>query len=507
VSSAVRQRRLGLLVLAAVLVLGLVAAAVNAAFGGGGDDEPPKTAAASIAPSNTLVFVDISTDGDREAVDRANALLGRFGGYEARRDSLLKRLSGGEQKVDVERDVSPWMGDEAALALTESGTATAGSLILIEVDDERKARQFLARNPRKPQRNEYKDEVVEQYGTVAVAFKDGWMLVGQDGTVQAALDRTNGRGRTLAQDATYKRVTGDLPDGRVATAYTSATGLQRLLIPQGDVIGGLAGFLNQPGMQGIGLSVEARDDGARVLVKTAFGKGGNRQRSFEPKLVGDVPEGALAYYGVQGVSGALGNLVGQAAGSAGTVLARLRDELKGEVALVIERDTPAPILTIMTATDDEARTTKTLRELQEPLAKLVTPQGGSTPKWGTEDLGDGVSARTLKLQTGGALAYAVFDDRLVVSTSTAGIRHVKDAGGSLEDAGTFEDVLGQRPDKVSSLGFLDFSQLLELGEQTGLNDSRAYLAAREDLKRIRAVGISSSGGGEESTAEILLSIP
>jgi hypothetical protein len=60
---------------------------------------------------------------------------------------------------------------------------------------------------------------------------------------------------------------------------------------------------------------------------------------------------------------------------------------------------------------------------------------------------------------------------------------------------------------VSSLGFLDFSQLLELGEQTGLNDSRAYLAARDDLQKIRAVGISSSGDEEETTAEILLSIP
>ena len=68
-------------------------------------------------------------------------------------------------------------------------------------------------------------------------------------------------------------------------------------------------------------------------------------------------------------------------------------------------------------------------------------------------------------------------------------------------------MLGDRPDEVASLGFLDFSQLLELGEQTGLNDSRAYLAARDDLSRIRAVGVSSSGDEGETTAEILLSIP
>jgi hypothetical protein len=60
---------------------------------------------------------------------------------------------------------------------------------------------------------------------------------------------------------------------------------------------------------------------------------------------------------------------------------------------------------------------------------------------------------------------------------------------------------------VTSLGFLDFSQLLELGEQTGLNDNRAYLAARDDLRRVAAVGFHSRVREGETTAEILLSIP
>ncbi len=70
-----------------------------------------------------------------------------------------------------------------------------------------------------------------------------------------------------------------------------------------------------------------------------------------------------------------------------------------------------------------------------------------------------------------------------------------------------DDVLGDRPDRVGTLGFLDFSQLLELGEQTGLNDSRAYLRVRDDLRKITAIGVSSSSGEGESTAEILVSIP
>jgi hypothetical protein len=49
--------------------------------------------------------------------------------------------------------------------------------------------------------------------------------------------------------------------------------------------------------------------------------------------------------------------------------------------------------------------------------------------------------------------------------------------------------------------------LLRLGEQTGLGDSRAYQSVRDDLQKVRAVGAWSSGSGDESNAEINLSIP
>ena len=62
------------------------------------------------------------------------------------------------------------------------------------------------------------------------------------------------------------------------------------------------------------------------------------------------------------------------------------------------------------------------------------------------------------------------------------------------------------PSKVTSLVFLDFSQLLRLGERTGLTDSQSYLAIREDLSHIKALGAATSGGGNESTTELLLQI-
>jgi hypothetical protein len=236
----------------------------------------------------------------------------------------------------------------------------------------------------------------------------------------------------------------------------------------------------------------------------------------------------MAYLGVSGISGTLANLITAAAGGAnaggvGPLLQRLRTELSkqtggalerdllglfdGEVAVIITRATPAPTLSLVTRVEDEDRTAAVLRRLQKPLADLLTPEGEAAPRWRSDEVGDGVRAQTLATPTGAEITYAVFDGRLVLGTGPEAIRRIKDGKGEIADSDDFERATADRPKQVSSLGFLDFSQLLELGEQTGLNDSRAYLAARDDLRKVRAIGVSSHGDEGETTAEILLSIP
>jgi hypothetical protein len=60
---------------------------------------------------------------------------------------------------------------------------------------------------------------------------------------------------------------------------------------------------------------------------------------------------------------------------------------------------------------------------------------------------------------------------------------------------------------VTSLVFLDLTQPLGLAEQSGPTDSRTQPAVKDDPTRVRAVGAHSAGQGDESTAELLLSIP
>ena len=66
---------------------------------------------------------------------------------------------------------------------------------------------------------------------------------------------------------------------------------------------------------------------------------------------------------------------------------------------------------------------------------------------------------------------------------------------------------GDQPRAVTSLLFLDFSQLLRLVEQTGLASSMRLGALQADLAKVRAVGLHSTRGESDTTAELFLQIP
>jgi hypothetical protein len=96
---------------------------------------------------------------------------------------------------------------------------------------------------------------------------------------------------------------------------------------------------------------------------------------------------------------------------------------------------------------------------------------------------------------------------VVVSTSLEGIAGVAERARSLAAGPSYRAVLGASPKRVTSLLFLDFSQLLSLAEQTGLTRGVRYRALKPDLEKIRAVGLYSTRGEADTTAELFLQIP
>ena len=78
---------------------------------------------------------------------------------------------------------------------------------------------------------------------------------------------------------------------------------------------------------------------------------------------------------------------------------------------------------------------------------------------------------------------------------------------SLADEHAHRTALLGRPDQLSSVLFADFSQLLSLGEQTGLTSGARVRELLPDLAKVRAIGLSSTSGESDTTTELRLEIP
>lgn len=473
------DRRLHLLLagIAGVLV-GVVAALLL--LGGEDGAPPPASDTAALVPASALVYVHLSTDADRDATAQALALAQRFPGWAALRDAAVRQLvAAGREGADA-GEIRPFLGDEAALALTDRGMDVAGSLVMLEVTDRAAANRYLERGQGTVRESEARGVPMRTFGTLVTAIIDDILVIGQLASVRDAIELSTGRGSSLADDPAYRRAMQGMPDDRVADAFVTADGLRRLLAPQGGALG-LAGILlDAPGLRATALAASPDGDGMRLRVRRLVDPDVQRRdaEGFDPSLAELMPDDVFAFADLRDLSGVAQRFLSLAppntearslleAAQKGGALRLLR----GEVGVGLSAGAATSVLTLVARTDDEAGARRALRSLRTPLVGEVA------------------------------------DGRVIVSTSRAGLAAARDPDPPLAESEIFKNAVGDPGNDVSSLLFLDFTQLLRLGEQTGLRDNRDYLAVAPDLEKIRAVGVSSTAEEGASTSEIHLLIP
>ena len=138
-------------ILALVVILaGIVGVLLRAE---GTTASPPVTGAAALVPADALAYVNVSTDPGRAAVQSALKLAARFPAYPLIGASVLARLSaiaGGGSSANFATDIRPWLGKEAAFALMNTTSSSAGSLIVLDVRNGVRARAFVRRAGARP---------------------------------------------------------------------------------------------------------------------------------------------------------------------------------------------------------------------------------------------------------------------------------------------------------------------------------------------------------------------
>jgi hypothetical protein len=498
----------GRIAFAAGLIVGFLA--VVALVQSNGDNGAQTDHAADLVPANALAYVHATVDPDSDQWKNAAGLIGRLPRLAQLRDRTLRGLTARGAKLDLERQVYPWLGDEAALALLAGKSGQARSLILLEVSDALLARDFLARAVGRLRKASYRGVAIEFYGNLATSFLGKFLAIGRVENIRAAIDAWQGRINSLAATPGLERARSGLPDGkRLIYAYAPRDGIKHVLGAQPGPLGRLAKLIEEPALEGAAVALRPEKNGVRVdFVSTLKRKkiGDVRARAFAPKLPAVVPSDAIAYFGELGadrIFERIGTFAGSNALSLPAPLRRLGEDLAGkqgarlrraarpllqeEAGLYVSPSDAAPLITLVVNAVDRAEAGQLIERFQPLLSRLIQrPSEGQVPTFQPRRI-DGLDAATLAISPSLSLTYSIFGGRAVLSTSPDGIREVKAGSSSIRDNPLFDKKLLENPGTVSSLLFLDLEQLLALGEQAGLGKTSSYRAFKADFSNVDAV--------------------
>jgi hypothetical protein len=499
----VRRRRGALLGLAVAVVAVAVVLAVRP---GGSPDR-----LAGLAPPDALGWVHTSTGGGDDGLWSP-----------ARRFPTLADLPGrlagafglAASRLDVARDVRPWLGGEAGVALVDAGGRSA-PLLLAAVDDRAAADAALRRLGARPAGGGGLYSLAAP-GTAA-GLTARVLAAGPERAVRAALARDAGRGGPgLASTPGYRRAIAARGAGAL-DAYASAAGVRRLLSASSPLVRAAAALAAGPALEAVAAEAEPAEGGVRVHARVLRGPAAPAPASFAPGLLGRVPlestAAVVAMPGGDALAALAARLGGAAALSALRAAARgagvdldrdVLGPLRGDAVLSLQARGQTPVLSLVARTVAPATTRDALARLQAPVAHRLT--GGAARGFDAVGAGAFTLPVTARLQP----SYGVSGDVLVASTAQLGLEQARAAARGAPQAPALAPLADLAGGRVQALGFLDLQALLRLGERTGLTAGSGFGAARADLVPVRAAGAVVRQGPDhptDTTAELFLQIP
>ena len=215
-----------------ILTLLVLSASVLAAAGCG--NEEGAGGASELVPARAAFYGEATLNPEGEQQEAVNAILARFpGGGQAgdRLKELIDRaLRESDAPVSFQKDIEPWLGDEAAFFA--SGMAGDGNFrsaaALVATDDEDAALEAVEKTGEgEITRRTYKDvEYMTDESDEASAVFDGFVVLGSEAGVKAVIDTKEG-GEKLSDDERYTNAIEDAAEDRLGLFYLNSPELIR----------------------------------------------------------------------------------------------------------------------------------------------------------------------------------------------------------------------------------------------------------------------------------------
>jgi hypothetical protein len=220
-----------------ILTVAVLSIAALVAIGCGKEDQAA-SGASELVPAGSVMYGEatLKPEGDqKEAVD---AILDKFpGGGQAGdklKDLIEKGMRESDAPISFKEDIEPWLGDEAAFFVSTLSRDAQSAAGLIATDDEDKAREALEKSAEgELRKQDYKDvEVLTDDSDEAGAVFDGFLVLGSEAGVKAAIDTSKG-GKKLSEDESYTNALDDAADDRLGFFYMNSPELLRSLRESG----------------------------------------------------------------------------------------------------------------------------------------------------------------------------------------------------------------------------------------------------------------------------------
>ncbi len=551
--SIIARRRLVAAIGVVVVIIAILALAVPnlpCSFPGG-DSCPPPDDAEALVPSDALAYLHADLDPDSDQYKALTGLAGRVPLFGDQAVAAAAGLIPGPRGAgsDFARDVQPWFGDEAALAVLPGAGGAADRVDLLAVDDADGASAFAdSVAGSRASTDEYDDvELTTGARGISSAQTNGFLVIGSGDGVRAVLDTATGAdgADSLADNDQAAEVRDRLPADRFADAWLSADGATELVANGRGVISTLTPLLAPGATEGAAASLSASGDALELAVRSELDP--DREQAspsffdafppFEPQLPGRLRPATLAYLGFGDPGGTAAALLGQAAAEApgiasgfqdlvaglqkagGTDLSKLAGALGDEAAVAVEpgeaptsqspteaTTSSIPYLMLVASGVDEDTARDALGELQGPLAEAVGSGSAAQAPVFSEEQIEGVDAQSLRVSPAVELTYAVFDGLAAIATNPAGIAGLAGGEGGLDDSDLYRRATAGFGGQPSLLAFLDLGGLVQLGELSGLAEDPAYATFAADFRSLDALGLEISDSGDvlSTDARLLL---
>jgi hypothetical protein len=511
--------------LAVILIAAFVAVPALPCGAPGGDVCPPSDDAIALVPADSLAYLHVNVDPGTEQYQAASDVAGRIPSLTEQLTSrLLDRVPGpGGRPPDFGREIKPWFGGQAALAVIPAGERAANEVQLLQVSDAKGARRFAdSIAPGKPRTSEYrKVQVSVDRRGLATAQVGGFLAIGRESGVRDVIDAQGGAAGTgsLGGEPAADAALAALPDVRLADAYLSADGIDRLVGNPRAPLATLDAAVDPGASDGAAMALVASGTGIELDIRSELDQARAKDEPgffaafppFDPSLADSLSPDSLAYLGVADPGEALTSLVEQASADqpglgAGVeslvkrvqrlgkidLASDLLPSLGTEAAFALQHasgGSGAPYLEFLSSGIDAERAGRALASLRAPVVAALGPARGQAPTFSQRKVG-GVTAHSVQLSPTVDLTYAIAGRILLIATDPAAVKQLTGQDRGLADDDGFKEATNGLTSSVSLLAYLNLSGLLTLGEQAGLAQDPAYATFAGELHKLSALGVA-----------------